>query len=867
MSDDGAPEKGATESGATHVRAVDGDTSPITLAPKHLADLESSGLDVHTITKSGVYSEGKSKPIADVLGWGWRNGGGLVFEFRDYDSRKVVLRRVKPDKPRHRVRNGKRRAVKYEQPPNTVAHPYFGPRTINEQRFDGASVIVWGEGEKKTLLLDQLGHAAIGLTGAHNFNDPQKLKDGDGLVWSTALAKYAQRFVAGKHHLLVPDSDVFTNDGVMLATRRLAGLLLEGGALSVSLVRVPGDPSDAARGVGIDDYFVEHGEKKARALFEQAVRIAPGEEITPIKPKDPLVKLSSLAWLKPARLDADLRLPPRFEVRRDRSLWVEPADSKPDGDWREIMRSVLVPVRMLEAIDGDEQRLEVTWYARGKWHRTNVDRRACNDARRLLAELPPDAAINSNNAAAVVLWLDEYMRHNEARLSSARFVTQCGWQSNDEQCFMLNTPSGGDGTLVADDTGDRGGILSALKPKGTLDAHRAALVDAFETDPICAVSILVALSAPLLRRLGAPNYGFHLYGDSSTGKTSILKIGASTFGDPTSENWIGSWNATPVAMELRAATLCDLPLAFDEVGAGELRTFERAIYMLINGHGRARGDKSLKMRKTPSWNCPIMSTGEHEVVDERANTGAQVRILQCRVTGFGNLDAAGVDALRERCERNHGHVGRAWIDALVKIEDWSPYVEIFEQAKREFREKAAGPLMQRQAVYFALLCVAEHLAANAVGIGKRNGETVRAFFADTKHARAVRTASERGVESISQWLASEPDAFPALELSPSGGYVAKTARGTRKIRGVRHKELVYVLPSELRARFDEEGLSFAEVVASWAEGGLVEHDRDRYDTRAKWNGRRVRVVALKCEALDVDAVVVAPVQTDNDFDG
>jgi len=842
-----------------HVRAVSGDTAPITIAPAHLADLRSSGLDDETIARAGLYSESRAAPIAEILGWGWRQGGGLVFPFVDYDSRRVLICRVKPDRPRHRSRNGKRKPIKYEQPPNTPAHPYFGPRTIRDQRFDGASTIAWGEGEKKTLLLDQLGHAAIGLTGCHNFNDSDALKNGDGLQWSKALAKYAQRYVRGKRHVLVPDSDVFTNPNVMLANRRLAGLLLDGGATSVSLVCIPG--GDA--GVGIDDYFVEHGEEKTRALFEQAVPVAPGEDVSPIAPRDPLVKLASLSWLRPAKLDPDLRLPPRFEVRRDRSLWVEPASERDDADHKEIMRSVILPVRLLRSLDGDEQRFEVAWYARGAWHRTVVDRRACKDARRALAELPPDTAVTSNNAALVVLWLDEYMRHNEERLRAARFVSDFGWQ--EDRCFMLAEPVGGDGSLVADEAGDRADILAALRPRGAFEKHRAALRRAFDVDALAAMSILVSLSAPLLRKLGAPNYGYNLFGDSSTGKTSMIKIAASVYGDPASEQWVASWNATAVAMELRAATLTDLPLVFDEVGAGDSKVIERAIYMLINGAGKARGDRSLKVRKTPSWHCPVLSSGEHEVVDDRANTGAQVRMLQYRVSRFGDLDAAGVDALREECERHFGHVGRRWIEALVAIEDWQPYVELFEESKRQFRARASGSLMQRQAVYFALLAVTEHLAASAVGIGLEGGATVREFFTSTKHARTVRTASERGIESVSQWLASEPDSFPTLTLGTSGALECDKPRGVRKLHGVRHRDFVYLLTSELRARFDVVGLSFAEVVSAWAERGLLEHDTGRVDTRLKWNGKRVRVVALKCEALDVDRAPSSASQTEHDF--
>ena len=159
-----------------------------------------------------------------------------------------------------------------------------------------------------------------------------------------------------------------------------------------------------------------------RAVEGDAQPIAIGRDVSPIAPKDPLVKLSTIPCLKSAKLDPDLRLPPRFEVRRNLSLWMEPSSSQPGAGHQEIMRAVLLPVRILRELHGEEQRVEVAYHARGEWHRAIVDRRACKDARRLVAGMPPDVAVTSNNSRRVVMWLDEYMRHNEERLPVARPV-------------------------------------------------------------------------------------------------------------------------------------------------------------------------------------------------------------------------------------------------------------------------------------------------------------------------------------------------------------------------------------------------------------------------------------------------------------
>lgn len=845
-------------SGAPHVRAVKPGSGPTrTLATNHVADLASSGLTPETMALSGVYSEAQSKLIAKLLGWSWRNGAALVFPFLDYDSRRLLLCRVKPDSPR--LRGPKDKTVKYEQPKNTGAVPYFGPRCLREHWLEREATIYWVEGEKKTLCLDQLGYAAIGITGCHVWNDGAAHRAGDGMVWGKAFRKYAERFIATKRHVLVFDSDSATNKDVMLALQRLAGLLLQDGAISTWFVRIPPDKKYPKRGIGIDDYYVEHGEQATRDLITAAERVAIGETVQPIAPKDPLLKLCKLSWLKDANLDRDLRLPPRFDIRRDHSLWLDAPLEKVDAPPKEVMRAALLPTALLQSVDDDEQRIEVAYYARGHWRRSVVDRRALRDARRALIELPPAVAIDSNNAALVVGWLSEFMRHNEHRLELRRYVGKHGWQTLEggARCFLLDAPivsaaeaDSGRVSIVADESGDRGEMLAALRPQGTLSGHKAALARAFNEDKVCALMILAALAAPLLKPLGAPNFALHLFGDSSRGKTSKLVCGASVYGNPGSEQWVGSWNATTTAMELRAMTLCDLPLLFDEVGAGDKGALERALYMLVNGSGRSRAQRSLQLRKTPSWRTIVCSTGEHLLATEVANTGAQVRVLQHRVSGFGGLDAAGVDEIREACASHSGHVGRVWLQHLVEIDDWQPYRDVYRTAKDQFRSKEDGTLMQRQAVFYALLALAEHMAHDfGLGFGCQGGGTVRELFVDTDTRRDIRSAGERAIDSVSGWIAREPHSFPSLTFNTSGGLIARVKQNVQKINGVRHRDQIYFIPDALRWHLEHAGLSFSEVIASWKDLGCLSCDKKRKLKRVRWDGNRVWVVSVSSEAF------------------
>lgn len=840
---------------------------------KHATELAASCIATDFAIRAGVRSTDSADDVEAALGWKRREGGGgLLFPFIDYDSGSKLLTRVKPDKPRTRTTaKGKVRVIKYEQAPGTGAVPYIGPNTRSRQTIgDKAQPLVWAEGEKKTLCLDSLGFAVIGLTGCHVWNDAEANHDGDGMVWAKALKKYADRFFAGRAHVICFDSDAASNDNVLLAMRRLAGLLLETGATSVRFVRIPPDPADASRGVGIDDYMHANDEARVRALFAAAEPIAAGADVEPIAPKDPLVRLSSIAWLRGAKLPKDLRLPPRFEVRRDGSVWIEPPPDKPDGAQKEIMRGAAFPVRILESIDGEEQRVEIAYTAAGKWRRAMVDRHTTKGARKALDGLPPACAVDSNNAGNVVLWFGEYMRHNERRMRLDRFVSDCGWQNiGDDPCFLLDVPiTRGKSAIVADTSGARGEALDALKPVGSLKGHKEALKAFFEGSETSAIMYLSALAATLLEPLRAPNFAVHLFGESTTGKTTRLKIAAGIFGDPRDATWVGSWLTTDTSMETRAAMFNHLPLFFDEVGSGDIRAIEKSIYMLTNGGGKGRSGLSktgggIVNRKTLTFKNVTMSNGEHEIATQRSNTGAQIRVVQVRSTPFEGLDRAAVDAMRDACDANHGQVGRAWIEALVAIDDWGPYVELFKSAKERFGKTASGALMQRQSVYFALMAVAEHLSHSFVGIGEEWGATVSRFVSGSSNRTEIESASDRAVDLLSSWVYSEPLTFPRLVVASGGGKITKLSKIVR-FNGARDGDSVLFVPSELQARFDKAGISYAEVMSDWKARGWLTCDGPRFTKKFSVDGSRPRFVIVKASALGVDAKEASNEGADDD---
>jgi len=813
---------------------------------RDLENLRSSKLDDDTIRAAGIFTETDSAVLAKYLNWTrWpRNtmGSGLVFPYFVPGLGDPVFYRVRPQRPRTTEKRGKPSLNKYEQAKDTSIAPYFPPGSRAGRLRDDKAVLIFTEGEKKALLLDQMGYAVVGLAGVWNFHNVAKYDSTtkEGLELHELILEHV--VLTGRHVVICFDADFAINHNVKHAAQRLAGCLIAAGAASVQLVI----PPDSATKQGIDDYAHQHGIDAARALIDHGKR-----PIDPAEPSSPLLRLRNIKILSDAPIAKNLLCPPEYEVdERNGQLWKKP--STDDGDDKRIAPSpILIQRHLVDRYTGEE-RVEVCFLRGHRWVSCVVDRKAIADSRTVVQDLVPmGAPVTSNTAAGVVDWLEALDNTNTGRVDRVVCVGRAGWHDlHGAPAFVLDEPIrlGKEEDLepVANDTrGDRAKQFGALSSRGDPDEHRFALAKAWNASPACAAMIAAAFAAPLLKSLDAPNFAVHLPGDSSRGKTSMLKIAASVYGNPESEKWVASWNTTAVAAELRAAVLTDLPLCFDEVGAGDPRQTEKLVYMLVNGGGRSRGQRDLQLRETYSWRTIVLSTGEHELADEHANTGAQVRVIQLPIGGFGELGAAEVDALRERCLANYGNAGRAWVRSLLEIEDWTPYREAWKAFTVQLRERASHSLQQRMATYYALLATAESMIADTLGIGEVGGITMQRLFAEAKHSQVeVKPLAERSLDLVLDWVSSEPKAFPELELTMVGDPDAKSTGG-HVVHGYRHMSgQLWIIPKQLTAFCDAERLPPREVVRSWVLRGWVQAHEGRYSVVNRVGGRPTRVIVL-----------------------
>lgn len=835
----------------------------------HTAELYASGLTDETIALASLYTELSSRAIAMLIDrstYPRSCGAALVYPcFLPGDAAPYTYR-IKATTPRVDARGSKPRTIKYDQSHRIGCVVYYPPRA----RLAGAygpppaagvdplragvdplppPPMYWTEGEKKALVLDQLGLPCIGLTGVENWIEPGT-SHAEVVQLNPLIRDYVH--VAARQHVIVFDADARTNGQVMRAACRLAGVLHAHGAASVVLACSP-DPACK----GIDDYFAKHGLDATMAVLRAAT------PLDPIDPSNPRARVHAVKALAAAPVPKACVLPDGYDVRDDGTLWRIGVAERQGGAQLISAAGPILIERYLEDLYTGEGRVDVTYQHHGpdSWTSQCISRAAMVDARMCVAELGAyGAPITSSNAGKTIDWLHALGAVNAAHIPIVKSVARVGWHDVDghrafvssEPITARGMPAGAAGEVALDSRGDRKRLYSALRPRGDAVNHVAALREAWDADLSCALVIAAALAAPLLEPLSAPNFGVHLSGESSTGKTSMLRIGGSVYGDPHDPQWLASWNATGAGAELRAAMLSDLPQCYDEIGGGEPEALDRMVYMLINGTGRTRAQRDLALRETQHWRTVLISTGERDLMSDTSATGVRTRIINVPVAGFGSLSPTAIDRLRALCAANAGNFGRQWLQMLVDIDDWPAWRKHHADYLAEFQRyarDAAGPdgehdpgIHARTAHYFATLATAEAMA-HWIGFGNQ-GDRMIAAYQQHCQTSMIDSLADRARQLVEDWALSDPDGFPHATISTSGQLQLPVLRPGQRLRGFRHDESLYIIPSEFGDFCGRHRLASKVVIRLWERRGWARCDSGRSDIRVRVAGHRIRLVEL-----------------------
>lgn len=281
---------------------------------------------------------------------------------------------------------------------------------------------------------------------------------------------------------------------------------------------------------------------------------------------------------------------------------------------------------------------------------------------------------------------------------------------------------------------------------GTLKQWQRAIARYCVGNPLLMLSICTAFAGALLDGTNQQTGGgFHVFGDSSKGKSTTLFAACSVFGN--SKEFKRSWKATSNGMEATATLFNDSLFALDEISEANPHEIGGIIYALGNGAGKSRANKFGGARETNQWRVMVLSNGERSVESHMSEAGKEIKAGQAlrllNVPLFGEYGAFNQlhdkrtgrelsDWLQTASCECYGVAGVTWITQLIKNKpDLNALLQITFNNLNRLANEAGEELSsqeQRALNRFALVSLAGELATDYGVTGWHRGDAERAIF-------------------------------------------------------------------------------------------------------------------------------------------
>lgn len=486
----------------------------------------------------------------------------------------------------------------------------------------------------------------------------------------------------------------------------------------------------------------------------------------------------------------------------------------------------IMPVQRLVNVDTREHKVQLAYRLSRRWDTVIVDRNVISDSRSIIGLSKYGIMVNSETGKALVRYLADVEQLNYDLIPEVSSVGRLGWIEG--YGFSPYEEE-----LVFDGEETYRTRFESIQEHGSreswLDCVKAVRSGKTPGNVVARIVLAASFASVLVGPCHCLPFFVHLWGGSETGKSLSLVLAASVWANPEIGVYIQTFNATEVGKELGAAFCNSLPLIIDELQLvkDNRKDFDRMIYQLSEGVGRARGRKQGGLQKTPTWRNCVITTGEFPIISANSGEGAVNRTIEvdCHDTKLFDEPKKTATSLYA----NYGFAGREFVEHLVEdgvIERVQELQEAMQDALK------TGDTMDKQTASAALILAADRLAEEWIfqdGI-LLQPEDIRPYLvskeAVNQNARAL------------QYL------YDFININQ--GRFSMDADRQGEVWGDLDDDYAYIIRSKFDQILADEGYNAAAFLGWAKKSGYIKCGKDGKPTVVKKiNGRSCRCVFLK----------------------
>ena len=504
--------------------------------------------------------------------------------------------------------------------------------------------------------------------------------------------------------------------------------------------------------------------------------------------------------------------------------------------------------------DDDIISLELAFKRNFIWKKLNVERSIICDSKKILELCNNGFPVYSGNAKKMVEYLYNFELANISRIQTIYLTHNNGWKNltvkdKNSKAFGLGKnilgidPIENNISFSPEYGFER--FTKALDSKGSFGSWITGVTPLMKNDKV-AFSIYASLAAPLLEIFDCSSFLIHFWGDSSMGKTTVMEIAASVWGNPAKETGglITSWNNTMVFVERLASFFNDLPMYLDDSQTADDKTVSKIMYMIGNSTGRGRGKKAGGVDSNKSWHTVCFSTGEKQLTESTQYDGAKARTIEFNGSPFGRNEGKIVNDIKTCVRENYGHIGKIFIEQLIKDLENPEKLEEFKESYSTFREllsmRTTNEIGNRMAGYFAIIQLAGTLIENYFKLGGNVLQTIENCFLEAINERKSEgNTSERALNEVLSYAQANMKSF-----------LGKSDESLRENFGVwKDNEYIAFHQHKLKDVLTKAGFSYNSIIRSWGDKGWIKKEKDRSTYPIWFEKNQYKLIVLKWELI------------------